>query len=347
MAVANPSPDRPAALIAPPRPRKRAVAAPSLAVVVVNFCQWRNTARLAAQLADSAAFRAGRAEVVVVDNHSPGHPVARQLRRRGITVVRNGANVGFARAVNRGVRVTDAEWILLLNPDVTVPPGFLDRVLSAANKAGPRDGVVGFRLVNRDGSPQASCGEFPTLAGTARGLASPRAVRKGVPLPGRERRPVDWVTGGCLLARRACLDELGGLDEQFFLYYEDVDLCRRAAQVRWGVWFDPSASATHHWPLHARQVPAPLRLVTRHALLTYARAHWRPWQVRALGAVVWLEALARQWRTSDRDSAASFVRLRALVGELRRGDRAAEAQAIRFAAAQLGGVAAAQDGRTA
>ena len=347
MAVAHPTPDR-RPLIAPPRTRQTAVAAPVLTVVVVNFCQWQNTARLTAQLADSEAYRRGCAAVVVVDNASPTHPAARKLqRRRGVGVVCNASNVGFARAVNRGVRATSAEWVLLLNPDVTVPPGFLDRVLQAATHAGPRDGVVGFRLVNRDGSPQASCGDFPTLAGTARGLASARAVRKGVPLAGSERRRVDWVTGGCLLARRDCLEELGGLDERFFLYYEDVDLCRRATAAGWNVCFDPSATATHHWPLHARPVPAPLRLVTRHALLTYARAHWRKWQVTALDGVVWLEALARQWRSRTAADAASFARLRALVGELRRDDRDAEADAILFAARQLGGIAAAQDGRTA
>ena len=71
--------------------------------------------------------------------------------------------------------------------------------------------------------------------------------------------------------------ELGGFDEDFFLYYEDVDLCRRAHAAGWSVWYDPAVRVTHFLPLHTRSVPAPLRVMTRHALLTYAAKHWPRW----------------------------------------------------------------------
>jgi GT2 family glycosyltransferase len=243
--------------------------------------------------------------------------------------------------------------VLLLNPDVTVPDGFLDDVQATVDRlqrSDPKAGVVGFRLRNRDGSGQASSGPYPTLLNTVAGVFRPRSRRKCRHQPATDREPVDWVTGGCLLVRRDCFADLGGLDESFFLYYEDVDFCHRAATAGWSVWYDPALEVTHHWPLHARRVPAPLRLMTRHALLTYARKHWSRWQAAALTGLVWAEAGLRQaWAAvrGDRDSARCHGELRRLVGDVRYG-RAAEARRrIRTAAAFLDPIAAEQDGRTA
>jgi GT2 family glycosyltransferase len=110
------------------------------------------------------------------------------------------------------------------------------------------------------------------------------------------------VTGCCLLVRRDCWRDVGGLDPEFFLYYEDVDLCRRAWQAGWSVWYDPATGLLHHRPLHSRTVPPHLHLITRHALLTYARKHWPAWQTRLLGWIVRLEAWLSAGR-ARRDSA--------------------------------------------
>jgi hypothetical protein len=159
---------------------------------------------------------------------------------------------------------------------------------------------------------------------------------------------VDWVTGGCLLVRRDCFRQLGGLDESFFLYYEDVDFCRRAAAAGWSVWFDPSLEVTHHWPLHARRVPAPLRLMTRHALVTYAKKHWPAWHSRVMNAVIWSEAAVRQvWAAvrGDGDAARCYGQLRRLVGDVVAGRDRDARRRIRYAAAFLDPIAAEQDGR--
>lgn len=339
-------PVRPSHKPSPPR-------LPELSVVVVNFCQWRNTARLARQLRRSVAVRAGLAEVVIVDNHSPFHPVVRRLKRlSGITVRRFSRNHGFARAVNRGCGIGKGRWVLLLNPDVTVPDGFLDDVLATVDRLAatdPKAGVLGFRMRNRDGSGQASSGPYPTLLNTVGGLFRPRSRRKCRHQAATARGPVAWVTGGCLLVRRDCFARLGGLDESFFLYYEDVDFCRRAASAGWSVWYDPGLEVTHHWPLHARRVPAPLRLMTRHALLTYARKHWSRWQAGALAGLIWAEASLRQgWAAvrGDRDSARCHGELRRLVGDVCQGREPDARKRIRHAAAFLDPVAAEQDGKT-
>jgi N-acetylglucosaminyl-diphospho-decaprenol L-rhamnosyltransferase len=337
---------------APTAPRRTHVPpAVELAIVVVNFCQWRNTARLVRQLRRSVAVRTGTAAIQVIDNGSPAHPLAGRVERmRGVSVRYFDRNLGFAAAVNRGCRLISGPWVLLLNPDITVPDGFLDDVLGAVERAEASGdaGVVGFRLLNRNGSPQPSAGSFPTFTRTLAGLFLPRAQRKCHTNPGGARRRVEWATGGCLLVRRSCFEELGGLDESFFLYYEDVDFCRRAAARGWGVWFDPAVEVTHHWPLHARRVPPPLRLITRHALLTYARRHWAGWQAAALSAGVWVEAAAGQlWAAvrGETDAARCFGHLRKLVADVAADRALAAADRIRFAADFLHPIAAAQDGR--
>jgi len=339
--------------LAPAKPR-RAAAPPAveLSVVVVNFCQWKNTTRLIRQLRRSAAVRAGAAEIQVIDNGSPGHPLATRIAKlRGVSVRRFDQNLGFAAAVNRGCQFTGGPWVLLLNPDITVPDGFLDGVLNTLARAevSADVGVIGFRLLNRDGTPQPSAGPFPSFTRTLAGLLLPRARRKCHTNPGNARRVVEWASGGCLVIRRECFEQLGGLDESFFLYYEDADFCRRAAERGWAVWFDPALEVTHHWPLHARPVPPPLRLITRHALLTYARRHWNTWQSRLLSGIVWAEAGARQlWAAvrGQKDTAQCFGELRRLVSDMAAGREGDASERIRFAAGFLHPIAAEQDGRT-
>jgi hypothetical protein len=135
---------------------------------------------------------------------------------------------------------------------------------------------------------------------------------------------VDWVTGCCLLVRRDCWADLGGLDPDYFLYYEDVDLCRRASERGWTVWYDPAVAIVHHRPLHTRAVPPHLRLITRHALVTYARKHWADWQLRALGGIVHLETWARRlraWWNGETETGNTFRALGTIVASLVRGDQ--------------------------
>ncbi len=279
----------------PPRLRTDS---PGLSIVVVNYRHWDDTSRLVRQLRSSAPLKRGKAEVVIVDNHSPYHPVIGKLRRlSGVSLRRWRHNRGFARAVNEGCRLSRGDWFLLLNPDVTLNPGFLDGVMRTADRLNveqPDVGVVGFRLRNSDGSSQLSTGRFPTLARTLGGLLLPRAKRKYHSVSEVQRSRVDWVTGCCLLIRRQCWEQLGGLDTDFFLYYEDVDLCARAAQHGWQVVHEPTLAVTHHHPLHGRDVSAALRLITRHALMTYASKHWPAAHRRLLSTIVGWEAWLRE-----------------------------------------------------
>ncbi|MGL4420225.1 MAG: glycosyltransferase, partial [Gemmataceae bacterium] len=198
----------------------------------------------------------------------------------------------------------ESEWVLLLNPDVTVEPGFLDAVFQLAQEyvqTDPQVGVIGLGLEHADGSRQASSGPFPEFAETITSLVRPRSRRRCRLTTTDQPTRVPWVTGGCMLIRRECLERLGGLDEEFFLYYEDVDFCHRATQAGWTVWYDPRIVARHLSPLHVRRVSPALRLITRHALLTYAKRYWRGWQFEALARIVQLEAWWNQQFSSHTD----------------------------------------------
>jgi N-acetylglucosaminyl-diphospho-decaprenol L-rhamnosyltransferase len=338
------------------RPRalhpQRVAAEPRLSVVVVNYCQWKNTTRLAKQLRQSLAARRGHAEIVIIDNHSPRHRLIARLRRaEGISVRRFKRNRGFARAVNEGCRLSRGQWFLLLNPDTSVPTGFLDRVAEQIEKCeiDNRIGVIGLGVRNADGSAQPSCGRAPTLFGTIAGLFLPRSRRKCKALAAQQQIEVAWATGCALLIRKECLLELGGFDEDFFLYYEDADFCRRAKDLGWKVCFEPSLFIMHHSPLHARKVSAPLRFVTRHALLTYGVKHWSRLQSTLLGGLIWLEAAARQclaWWNGRADDAHFHGQTRAIVGNVLGARQSEISRVIRITAEHLAVGAFAEDGKT-
>src|SRR5581483_8543499 len=125
---------------------------PRLSVVIVSYRNWHDTARLVRQLRDGNELAAERAEITIVDNHSPAHPIANRLRRApGVALRRWGRNRGFARAVNEGCRLSRGEWMLLLNPDVTLTTGFLNRAIRLTEALDPHVGIVGFGLHNDDG----------------------------------------------------------------------------------------------------------------------------------------------------------------------------------------------------
>jgi GT2 family glycosyltransferase len=321
-------PDSPLRQLAPPVRADPQV--PRLSVVIVNYCQWQETAQLTRQILASPEGRQEAVEVVIVDNHSPRHRLASRLRRwPGVSFRRWKRNRGFARAVNEGHRLSRGHWLLLLNPDITLSDGFLAGVLALMDRLPREDpsiGIVGFHLHNDDGTGQRSVGPFPTLAGTLTRLLLPRARRKYSSPRLDQPSQVPWATGCCLLLRRECLAQLGGLDEDFFLYYEDVDLCRRAKDQGWAVRYEPGLRAIHHRPLHGRKVSAPLRVFTRHALLVYGAKHWPRWQFQALAGLIYLEAWERHcWALvrGQEENAAQFQELRAITWELLKGRGAA------------------------
>jgi N-acetylglucosaminyl-diphospho-decaprenol L-rhamnosyltransferase len=271
---------------------------PILSVVIVNYRSWPDVLRLVDSLAGSAEVSAGHSEIVVVDNASP-EPVPNELRipRSGVRLVARAENGGFSAGVNAGWHAARGSWLLILNPDIVPGPGLLDQVDRRIGEfesrgAGP-PGVVGFELRNPDGSRQPSVGAFPGLIRTGWEQLIPRDRRKYQPDWRLRAGPVDWVTGACMLVNGGLLDEVGGMDEDFFLYYEEVALCRSARDRGWIVEYDPSVSAIHLRPLQNRPISPKMRVVTRHSKLLYFRKHLPAWQFAALCTTVKAEARLR------------------------------------------------------
>jgi GT2 family glycosyltransferase len=209
-------------------------------------------------------------------------------------------NDGFAAGVNAGWRLARSPWLLILNPDVEIAGGFLAKVFARleryeADPDGP-PGIVGFGLRNPDGSPQGSVGVFPTLVRTIWEQFLPRSRRKYQAGWRIRSGRVDWVTGACMLVNSAMISALGGMDEDFFLYYEEVAFSRAAQRLGWPVKYDASVTVVHRHPLQIRSISPKMRVITRHSKLLYFLKHLPRWQFLSLSAIVALEAeVHRRW----------------------------------------------------
>ncbi|HEX4796927.1 MAG TPA: glycosyltransferase family 2 protein [Humisphaera sp.] len=241
-----------------------------LLIVIVNYRTASLVIDCLRSLADQIAVSGG-AKVVITDNASGDDSVPR-LRE---AIDENGwsswasvqpldHNGGFAFGNNAGIRPAlksddPPQFVLLLNPDTVVKPGAVAALLQFMD-AHPQVGIAGARLEFPDGSLQASACRFQGVLselenGMRLGLMS-RLLRKRIvaPSPPADASQVDWVSGACLLVRREVLDQIGLLDEEFFMYYEEVDFCRRAAAAGWPCWYVPEARVVHlvgqssgHW----------------------------------------------------------------------------------------------------
>ncbi len=219
---------------------------PAVTAVVVNWNSGDDLRRCVASLI--AGTERLPMEVVVVDNaSSDGSPDALDTLDDTVRLVETGGNFGFGSGVNRGVQLGNAPYILVLNPDVTVAPDAVERLLDHL-EAHDRVGVVGPRLVDARGRPQRSFGRAPRLAGEICRKFLLHLVLPFLKFGCRvSRRPtsVGWVTGACFLMRRSAFCAVGGMDDAIFMYYEDVDLCLRLGRAGWYVAYLPEACAFH------------------------------------------------------------------------------------------------------
>lgn len=210
-------------------------------------------------------------DIVVVDNASKDGSVgAVRGADPGARVVETGANLGFGSAANRGVTVAADDLVLILNPDTVVEPGAV-KALAEALERDPGLAVVGPRLENLDGSLYPSVRRFPDLT-VAFGHAFLGLVWPGNPATRAYRmldwdhdRPapdVDWVGGAAMMVRRSAFDLVGGFDECYFMYVEDVDLCWRLGRGGWRIGYEPAARVVHALGGSSRQVP--YRMIAEH-----------------------------------------------------------------------------------
>ena len=207
--------------------------------------------------AESLAF-----EVLLVDNASADDTLtAVAARFPEVSVIANRTNRGLAAANNQGIRAARGRYILLLNSD-TVPEPRSITALVALAESRPSAGALGAMLLHSDGTFQASFQDAPGLFReclAASGLGR-RLVYEGYPGYGQShslaRRQVDVISGACMLLTRAAIDQVGVLDELYFMYSEETDYCRRLRDSGWEVWYTPDARVLHHGGQSTRQAPA-------------------------------------------------------------------------------------------
>jgi len=222
-----------------------------LSVIIVNW----NTRDLLAGCLQSLhdTTRELSFEVWVVDNASSDGSVAMVRERFPQThIIANSENVGFVRANNQALARCQGRYVLLLNSDTKALPGSLDKAIRFMDSH-PRAGLAGVRLLNADGSFQASYTVFPNLwreflilTSLGRRLIRPEYPSHGPQADKGPRKIAGYMEGAFLLARREALDEIGGLDERIFMYAEDVDWCYRFFQAGWEVWYLPDAPIVHY-----------------------------------------------------------------------------------------------------
>jgi N-acetylglucosaminyl-diphospho-decaprenol L-rhamnosyltransferase len=222
----------------------------NLALVIINY----NTARDLKACLNSVREKLGDVSTLVIDNGS--NDGSQEIVRREfpwVELVENPGNPGYASACNVGMRATDTPYVLILNSDVEFLGDGLEGLLSYMDSH--KDvAVAGPKLLNSDGTRQMSCRRFPSmLENVAHGFLGD--IWPGNPfsksyqmkeLEGEEPCEVDWVSGAAMLLRRGAVDVVGGFDEGYFMYVEDVDLCWRLRKASFSAVYYPGFDLVHH-----------------------------------------------------------------------------------------------------
>lgn len=253
---------------------------------------------VASIVADTSA---GVAEIIVVDNGSTDGSVARLLAERPeVRVVTTGANLGYAGAANRGISVSTAPVVAVCNPDLVVAAGTAAAMLGRLD-AEPRLAAVGPAIFEPGGARYPSARQVPRLRDAVGhallGAVWPRnpSTRRyrELDLDPTEPRTVDWVSGAAIWLRRSALDEIGGWDDGYFMYVEDVDLCWRLTRAGWTVAYEPAGRVTHVQGLSTRRHPYRMLWAHDRSLLRFAAKRWRgPKRVLVVPAALFLAARA-------------------------------------------------------
>jgi len=251
-----------------------------LSVIIVN---WNVRDLLQRALASVYASWDGKPglEIIVVDNASHDGSVA-MLRADfpEVVVIANTENRGFPGGNNQGLAAATGDFLLLLNPDTEIIADALPRMVKYL-QAHPDVGMVGPQLLNPDGSVQSSRRHFPTLPvlfleSTWLEKLAPRKLLRyyyAQEQPDDLVQNVDWITGAAMLTRRETFTQVGGMDEGFFMYSEELDWCRRIREAGWRVVYFPEARIVHHEGKSSEQVVAARHIYFQSSKVRYTRKY--------------------------------------------------------------------------
>jgi N-acetylglucosaminyl-diphospho-decaprenol L-rhamnosyltransferase len=280
---------------------ERGAPAGELGVVTVTYSPGAALGRFLDTLEKATTRSYG---VVLADNGSTDGEPERAALRPDVVLLRTGGNLGYGRAANIAVPQAPGEWVLVANPDVTFEPGALDILLEAADRW-PEAAALGPAILSPDGSLYPSARSLPSLGrGIGHALCGwwwpsnpwTAAYRRerGTPVEG----PVGWLSGSCLLLRRAAFDAVAGFDPSYFMYFEDLDLCERLGRAGWQNVYVPTAVVGHEGAHATSRAPAEMlaahhRSAYHYLSRRYPGARWFPLRLALRAGLAARLALSR------------------------------------------------------
>ena len=263
----------------------------TVSVVIVTY----NSERYLANCLESLKAQAHPLEIFLLDNASRDSTlsVARSYLPSD-SILALDENVGFSRAVNVGIKRTQHENVLVMNPDIVLKSETVSRLLSTLN-ADSDVAAVGPKHRYPDGKLQLTWGEVPNLVTETVRKHRQYALRRGDPRTTSRfesiAKPlnVGWVAGSCILLRKAVNEAIGGWDENFFLFFEDIDWCLRAGQHGYRIVFDPTVSVQHEEGASATTNPHESSKAYRQSQLYFVDKHWGWFSRTVLKTYLWLK----------------------------------------------------------
>jgi N-acetylglucosaminyl-diphospho-decaprenol L-rhamnosyltransferase len=267
-------------------------------------------------------------DIVLADNGSTDGSVELAAGRPGVRLVRTGGNLGYGRAVNAGLVECDEDFVVIANPDVVWDPGALDELLAAAVRW-PDAGSLGPLIRTVSGEIYPSARALPSLG---RGIghavfgwwwpSNPWTAayrhERGAPIEG----PTGWLSGSCLLVRRAAFDAIGGFDPSYFMYFEDLDFGDRLGQAGWQNVYVPDATVVHTGGHATSRQPAAMAAEHHRSAWIYLSRRYHGWRWLPVRVVLRAGLAARAALATRLPSVAEGA------APARRGDRGARARAL-------------------
>jgi N-acetylglucosaminyl-diphospho-decaprenol L-rhamnosyltransferase len=262
---------------------------PRVSSIVVSWNAKEHLARCLEHLAQQAPH-----ELIVVENGSTDGSSELLSARSDLTVI-DLENPGFGAANNAGARLAKGDYLLLVNSDCELQEDAL-RILAQVLDENPRAGIVAPLLRHPTGRLQRSAGREPSLLTELLKKTMLHRIVKYYTYGSwsyDEDRTVDWVSGACMMVRRELFKHVGGFDERFFMFMEDLDLCKRVRDAGYDVQFTTQASAIHHGGASQSAVTTGMLLESERSVRLYFHKHHGPRAVRAIRVLSMIEAVVR------------------------------------------------------
>ncbi len=291
--------------------------APSLDIIIVNWNAGEQLRQCLEAIADAERKDIDLRGIVVVDNGSTDSSLEGIDRiRLPIRIVLNKSNQGFAAACNQGAKDSMADYLLFLNPDTRVQPNALaDPIAFMDRQENQRIGILGIQLVDERGRVTRTCARFPTVGRfVTKMIGLDRLLPRVFPphfmteWDHADSRPVDQVMGAYFLIRRLLFMELGGFDQRFFVYFEEVDLTVRALERGWSTFYLSNVKTYHRGGGVTEQVKARRLFYSLRSRILYGYKHCGRWKGTILMlTTLFIEPLSRLMRAVARRSPAELV----------------------------------------